>query len=260
MKKLAAALLFFLVFSGFLTPVHAQENMMKDQLFFVHEEVVPVNMISLYEKTSKEFMQLFADKKLDVPAIYASQTNDNHFDYLVPISNYADIDKINQAFGDFNKSSAGDSYQQLMDQNSSSIDFTHDFVIRKSNDLSYEPKNNSMKMEDMKFIHWDYYTVRTGKMKEVSELGKKIKDLYTAKGISTPYDVWFVDMGANNNLAVVTIAAKNAADYYESLQKDSEMLGKDMDDIWQQMMPMLTKFEEKNGMMRQDLNYVKNKD
>ncbi len=257
MKNLITAVLSFFVLCCLFGSSHAQDNLMKDQLFYVHEELVPVNMIAQYEKTTKDFIQLFRDKKLDVPAIYASQTNDNRYDYLIPISNYADIDKIGKAFGDFDKNAAGDSYQQLMKENNDAIDFTHDFVIRRSTALSYESKDTSMKMSNMKFIHWGYYTVKSGKMKDVRDLGKKFKDLYIQKGISTPYDVWFVDMGANNNLVVVTTAAKSAAEFYENSQTNNETLGKDSEDLWNQMMPLLTKYEEKNGMIRSDLNYMK---
>ena len=127
---------------------------------------------------------------------------------MISISNYADIDKIGKAFGDFDKNSAGDSYQQLMRENNDAIDFTHDFVIRKSTELSYESKDSSVKMSDMKFIHMGFLYCQIREDERSKGLGKKFKDLYIQKGISTPYDVWFVDMGANNNLVVVTTAAR----------------------------------------------------
>lgn len=259
MKKLAIGVLSLLLFLGLFVPVSAQENMMqKDQMFFVHEEVVPFNMVDQYEKTSKEIMQLFKDKNLGVSAIYASMRDDDHYYYIVPISSYASIDTIGQAFNEFGKAIMNDdNANKLMDENNDAIDYTHEFVLRKSADLSYNPKGSDMNPGDMMFIHWDFYTIKSGKMKEIIELGKKFKDLNMKKGIKTPYDVWFVDLGENSNVLVITTLAKDAADFYQTANKDNETMGHDADDLYKQMTSYTTKFTNLNGHLRPDLGYKK---
>lgn len=95
MKKLTFmfVLIVGMFVSSFLSVNYAQENdNNKDQLSYVHKEVARPDMIKQYEKTSKDFTALMKDSKLDVPGIYASETNDLTFYYLVPIENYASID------------------------------------------------------------------------------------------------------------------------------------------------------------------------
>ena len=76
----------------------AQEEM-KDQLFWVREEVAKIDMWGQYEKTAKEWVDLMTEGGLDLPVVRASQRNDGHYYYLIPLSNYSEIDKYPEIFG-----------------------------------------------------------------------------------------------------------------------------------------------------------------
>jgi hypothetical protein len=247
-----------IIFISFSPVNFAQEQGKKDQLFYVHEEAAKVSMLDQYEKTSKEFFDYFKSAKLDVPGIYTAQEDNSHYYYLIPISNYADIDKMMTAFNAFSKTVNNENFQKMADENNAAIDYTHDFVLRRSADLSYEGKNKGMD-SSKKFIHWDFYTFKPGAMQKVTALAKKFKDLYTAKGIENGYRVWFADLGENNNLVIVSTVAKDAASYYTNNEAEQKKLGKEGDALWEQMVPLLAKFDHRNGMRRDDMMYTKEK-
>jgi hypothetical protein len=247
-----------LCFFFLLTAFNFAQEMPKDQLFYIHEEVAKFDKIDQYNSANEEFTQMMKDSKLDVASIYASETDDLHFYYLVPLNNYADIDKLSEAFNKMMTMADKDKMNKNMQEGSESTEYTRELVFKRSASLSYSPKQMpNLDMSKKNFLHWDYYTFKPEYRKQVMDLGAKIKKLYEDKNIETPFTVWLADMGERNNLIVVTTMAKDAVSFYQQSDKDNAELGKDMDDLWNQMMPMLEHFEEKNGHTRPDLSYMK---
>jgi hypothetical protein len=232
--------------------------MPKDQLFYIHEEVAKIDKIDQYNSANEEFTRMMKESKLDVSSILASQTDDLHFYYLVPLNNYADIDKLSEAFNTMMANADKDKLNKNMQDGAESTEYTRELVFKRSASLSYDPKQpSSLDRSKENFLHWDFYTFKPEDRKQVMDLGEKIKKLYEDKKIETPYTVWLADMGERNNLIVVTTIAKDAVSFYQQSDKDNALLGKDMDDLWKQMMPMLEHFEHKNGHTRPDLSYTK---
>lgn len=253
----SVSFLFLLFISLFTVSGMAQEQP-ADPMFYIHEEVARIDKIDQYNSSSKDFTQMMKDAKLDVPWIRASQTDDLHFYYLVPLKNYGDIDKMSSAFNDMMSKADKDKMNKVMSENAESIASVRELVFRRSNSLSYgSVQDQGLDFTKQNFIHWDYYIFKQGKRKEIMELGAKFKKLNEDKKIPTPYEVWLADMGENDNMIVVTTVAKDAVSFYQQMDKDNAAMGKEGDDLWQQMMPLLDHFEHKNGHTRPDLSYVK---
>ncbi len=252
-------LFFGVVISSFLSINYAQENENnKDQLFYIHKEVAKPDMIQQYEETSKDFTNLMKESKLDVPGIYASETNDFAFYYLVPIENYGSIDHMYKSFNNMMMNADKDKMKKIMKDNNDAIDYTEDYIFRRSTDLSYNPDSTLGNPGDNKFIHWSFFYFKSGVMQQVRDLAAKIKDLYTKKGVKTGYQLWFQELGGKNGLMVVTDFAKSAADYYKAMEEENKLIGKDADHLWDELLSLLVKTESKNGRFRHDLDYTKN--
>ncbi len=254
------ALFLFSLFISIYTVSGIAQEQPADPLFYIHEEVARIDKMDQYNSTSKDFTQMMMDSKLDVPWIRCSQTDDLHFYYLVPLNNYGDIDKLSAAFNDMMSKTDKDKMNKVMSENAEAIASVRELVFKRSNSLSYgSVQDMGLDMTKENFIHWDYYLVKPGKMQDVLKLGAKFKKLNEDKKITTPYTVWLADMGENDNLIVVTTLAKDAVSFYQQMDKDNAAMGKDGDELWQQMMSMLDHFEHKNGHTRPDLSYVKSK-
>jgi hypothetical protein len=233
--------------------------MPKDKLYFMHEEAARIDKIDEYNQSAKDFTKMFTDLKLDVPAIYASETDDYHFFYLVPIKNYADVDKLSSAFNDVFSKADKDKMAQTMKEGDESTIYTRDMVLKRSDDLSYKSDKQKLDMSKENFLHEDFYTYKPEYRKQVMDIGAEFKKLYQDKGIEDSYDVWMPDMGEKNNLIIVTTMAKDAVSFYQQQDKDNALLGKEGDALWNKMQPMLENFNHINAHMRPDLSYTESK-
>ncbi len=255
--RFSGSILFICLFLS-ASKINFAQDQPKDQLFYIHEEVAKIDEIDQYNKSGKEFTQMMKDAKLDVPFIRTSQTDDLHFYYLVPLNNYADIDKLSSAFNDMMAKTDKDKMVKNMTEGAEATEYSREMVFKRSNELSYSPvMTNDLDMSKEVFVHWDYYTYKPEDRQQVMDLGAKIKKLNVDKKIETGYTVWLADMGERNNLIVVTTLAKDAVSFYQQMKKDNATLGKDMEDLWNKMLPMLEHFEHKNGHTRPDLSYLK---
>jgi len=246
---------FLLVFLSGTLLVNAQDEP-KDQLFWIHEEKAKVNMLDKYVSTSKDILKMFKEGGLGVD-IYTSQRDDNLFYYIIPISNYSGIDSVYKNFGSAREKVGADKWTSKMVENSSTIDMTRDGIITRSGKYSYTPKNPRLKEGEAKFIHWDYFTVLPEKRKEFFDIAKQYKELYEKNDIGMGFGVWLMNFGFNNDMVVVTQAAKDAVDYYNTSHMIDEKLGKDGEMLWKKLLTTLKEFEHFNGHLRDDLSFMK---
>ncbi len=245
---------------GFLTiytfSINAQK-MQKDQLFIIHEEIAKVEKYDQYEKTSKEWLGLMAEAGLDIPQIHASQRDDFHFYYLIPIANYGEIDKIHEKFMTAYDKIDKEKAANFEKENSESIETYKQFVAKWSADFSYIPKMPKLKEGEGKFMHWIFFNYKLEKQKEMKAILKEWKELYEKNNIPFAYDVWTIDMGESANTIVINELYKDGADYYNSMSEISTKIKEDEDKLWVKFAPLVLSMENKFGNIRPDLSYIK---
>ena len=138
---------------------------MKDQLFWVHEEVAKVDMWDKYESTSKEWIKLMTEAELNIPFMQVSQRDDAHYYYLFPLSNYADLDKMQGIFNSAVEKIGKDKWSKFMVENNSSMESSKDYVVTRSAKYSYVPGNPRTKQEEVKLHSLDVLHIQNGKPK-----------------------------------------------------------------------------------------------
>lgn len=237
------------------SPTYSQE--MKDQLFWVREEVVKVDMWDKYESTSKEWVKLMTEAGLDYPYMQASQRDDGHYYYLFPLDNYAAIDKMQGIFGAVIEKIDKDKWQKFMVENESSIETHKDFIATRSAKYSYMPKEPRLKHEDMGFIHWMFFHYKLENRKDVIDIMTEWKKLYEDKNIKNGYTIWLIELGLDNNMVALTESYKDGEDFYKAQKEDNALMETEADVLWAKMSKYITSIENKYGAPRPNLGFVK---
>ena len=240
-------------YSGF---VRAQDNS-DGKLFLLHEEVAKISMWGQYEETSKEWVDLMTQGGLDLSAVYASQRDDGHYYYLIPINNYADVDKMTEVFNAAISKIGKDKWKEYVMRNYSSMESSCDYVIRRSDKYSYEPKEPRLKPEEEGFIHWMFFTYASGKRQEVLDIIADWKALYEKYNIPDGWAIWFPEFGFQNNMIALTESAKDGSDFYAENDKNSKILKDEQQKLWERISANVLTIEDKYGKPRPDLEYIK---
>jgi hypothetical protein len=234
----------------------AQEEM-KDQLYWVREEVAKVDMWDQYEKTSKEWVELMTGADLDFPYMWASQRDDGHYYYLLPLENYSAIDKMPELFGSAIEKIGKEKWAEFMKKNEGSMETHMDFIVTRSAKYSYWPEEPRLKPEEGKFIHWMFFHYNLENRKEVMDIMLEWKKLYQDKNIKNGYTIWLMELGRDNNMIVLTENYKDGADYYTAMEADNAVMEAEASALWTKMSKYIISIENKYGNQRPDLGFVK---
>jgi len=233
----------------------AQE--MEDQLYWVREEVVKVEMWEQYEETSKQWVEMMTGAGLDFPYMRASQRDDGHYYYLLPLSSYADIDKFPEIFGSAIEKIGKEKWGNFMVQNEASMETHKDFIVKWSAKHSYVAKEPRVKVEEAEFLHWVFFTYKLEKRKEVLDILAEWKALYEKHNIPDSWSTWLIEVGETNNSIAITEFAKDGASFYTALKENQEKLKEEEEKLWAKLSANVLSMEQKFGAPRPDLGFVK---
>src|SRR5512146_2199682 len=101
MRKTALVVAFSLLFAAIASAQPAARPA-PPPMFYVHEEFAKPGMIGQYEQTAKEFTAMLREVS---PQFYFDvfSTDDFRYYYVAPVSNMADIDRMNATFAEVGK-------------------------------------------------------------------------------------------------------------------------------------------------------------
>ncbi len=238
--------------------VLAQEEP-KDQLYWVREEVVKVEMWQQYEETSKQWVELMTGAGLDLPYMRASQRDDGHYYYLFPLSSYGDIDNFGQIFGSAIDKIGRDKWKEFMKENESSMEYHKDFIAKWSAKYSYVPKEPRIKPEEAGFLHWIFFTYKIENTKEVLDILAEWKALYEKNNIPDGWSTWTIELGEQNNMLAITESYKDGASFFAAMEENSKKLKVEEEKLWQKLSVHVLTMEQKYGSPRPDLGFVNEK-
>jgi hypothetical protein len=228
----------------------------KDQLYWVREEVVKVEKWKQYEETSKEWVELMTGAGLDFPYMRASQRDDGHYYYLLPLSSYADIDKFGEKFGSAIEKIGREKWSEFMKRNESSMDYHKDFIVKWSAKYSYVPKEPRVNPAEAGFLHWIFFNYKLENRKEVLDILAEWKALYEEHNIPDGWSTWMIEVGEQNDLMAITEFAKDGASFYAAMDENSEKIKEEEQKLWQKLSQYVTGMEQKFGQPRPDLGFM----
>lgn len=250
MKNKLTSLIFFLLLFSL---VNAQ-NDKKPTRYMVMQDVVPFNKTMEYESAQKEINNFFASNKLDFKwRVYKS--DDNIYMYLIPFSDYADLDKIFKAWDEKIKTVNQDEFNKKWNAFNGTIDHTNNIIIQLS-ESSYTPKNSYITADKSSFTHWDFFEVIPGKEKEAWALMKDYKSTCEKENTEVPFHVWSVNFGERTSTIVITTPANSDIDFYthNKAADDKIMKSPGAMELYGKFMACIKKFNHFNGKPRPDLS------
>ncbi|RMH90973.1 MAG: hypothetical protein D6681_14080 [Calditrichaeota bacterium] len=252
-KAMVWAVLCLLLFVGGFS-VSAQEYKSGDQLFMVHEDFVKPSMVAEYEAAIKGFQAALRQHGVTDFGYTTAMTGDFHYLHVQPIKNMAALD--GNPLEGLEKSMGKEALQAMWAKFEGCYDVHKNYLVRLSENFSYNPENVTMSDEEMNFRHWDFYFINPDKAEEARAVAKEWRELHAQKKVPYGYRIYLGGLGTEMPLYVVVQWAKNAADFADRQARVNEMLGEEGKALGVKTMALTRKFEQKNGWMRPDLSYA----
>ncbi len=193
-------------------PALAQEPA-PPQFFLVHQETIRPPMMDAYVQTSKSFVDM-VQKHRDVMKTFnatAFQTDEMQMVYVMPISSFADMDVVGGEFMAM-EGAGGDTWKELMKQNSATTVKSDESVVMRVADASFEPAEPAVSPADAKVFRWDFYYLQPGMEAEAVQIARDVKALYEQKGLHDSWSVFQGVMGSDLPYLIVSSGGKSVAD------------------------------------------------
>ncbi len=140
----------------------AKAEKQKAQLFFVEEVVVKPFMIDKYETHTKEALILWKKYGTLFP-FYAFNTDDFHYYFVWPIENYASLDILFKAIGEWVEKMGDENWQALVKSGEDTHEYMRWSIVRHRPDVSYIPEKSRLKSEETSFLYLNLFYILPGK-------------------------------------------------------------------------------------------------
>jgi hypothetical protein len=246
MKKLKFYFLANVAFLFFATNnVNAQ-----DQMYWIHVDHVKPAMKAEYAKTAKEFAD--ACKTYNIPDLQFNvwlHDNGSYF-YSSPMKNFADMDK--DGLKPLRDKMGADKFKAMFERFDKCYDSHQSFMATYKSDLSFTPDSKSAEGDYNKY-HYMYVTPANSQ--SVAVKLKEIKDLWAKKGSKLPYIILHSGFGAEEEFYLAIFRNKNAQSADFASDENNKILGEEWGKKWNELYPLLTRYNIETSMYQTDLSY-----
>ncbi len=225
----------------------------ESQAYWVHEDVVKPSMTAEYETVCKDLTANMKKHNIQDFNVIVSNTVDNRYLWVSPISAMADIDR--PIFKTLSERMGAEAMGALFDKMDKCYDTEHNYVIHLDKELSYMPDGITQTPDGQDYRKFHYFHYTPANEDSVRERAASIKKLFESKGSKVHYRTYKSGFGNRGAFYLVAIAAKDAADYATKIAANNEMLGQEWQKIYGDFMASLSKYEAVEGQMRPDMAY-----
>jgi hypothetical protein len=229
----------------------------RSQMYVVHEEVARLSMIPEFEAATRELFTAFAEQKADpaVLGIHVYMTTDFHYYFISPISNFAGLDRMREAWKSVAGGVGGKRWDEINAHGGRTLSSFNQFVIVQRPDLSYVPAVPRLKPEERRFEHWMFYYFQPGKEDEAESILRDYVALFRKKNVADGFTVFTVPVGHDLPLMIISNSAKSAADHAEADEKLLAALAADIGPLQMRALAITRRAEAHDAYVRPDLSY-----
>lgn len=222
----------------------------KGQLYLIHEDKVKPSMIAEYESAAKGFYDAIAKYTNGSLKYWLASRDDFTYIYVIPVENYAGIDKVDNTFSEMSKAMGKEAMEATMKKFDGTFTTHRDFMVSYRADLSYMPDFPA----ENTFRHWDYYYLNPDKENEAMAIAKDWKALFEKKKIPSGYRFNIANIGLEPTFIVV-FSGKDAASFYTERQEINKMLGDEGAALMQRTRAAIIRIDHKDGKVHPDLSF-----
>jgi len=253
-SKISVFLMVVLVVGLFALTTLAQTKEQKSQPFAIWDVAVYPSKYMEFEAPHKDLVALLTKYECPFPmTVY--RTSDFHYYFLIPIEDLAGHEKVLNYFSKLAKDA-----EKEFEAIQKNLDGTYESetlgVVIFRTDLSYSPKKQRVKTEDVNFVWWNYYYIKPGKEIEAEKIAREYQALWGSKKISEYFNVYQYFIGPDIPALVSAGGALSAADYYSHMEKSIKKMGEEYLALSKKSMDICRKFEQKTGRILLELSYV----
>jgi hypothetical protein len=230
----------------------------KQQLYTLYEEVANPAMVSQYEGATKDLVAAFTEKKANAASFSVNtyMSNDMHYMYLTPISNWAQLDTINKDWMGAGDMVGKDRWADIEKRANAAMLSYDSVIVSRRDDLSYRPENPRVPAEGAPYARLQYYYLRPGTEAQAEQVAKDYVALFKEKKIADGFTIYFAESGHDLPLLVAVIPAKSPADFATSDEKTTTTLGEALRTLQGRALALTRRLETKDVWFRPDLSYL----
>lgn len=225
------------------------------QMYLIHSEIAKPSLISEYESTTKEFMAMIGANRSLAPHfahLACLMGRDFTYTYVMPIENMGAVDSVIAEFGALGKT-GGPAFADLMKRGGATMEYAKEWVVQNAPELSYTPATPRMKLEEMRYFHYDFYYVQPGHEADADAVAADFVALFKSKNISSGYRLFKSVMGPEMPVLVVEVGDKDEAGYAAHNAADIAATGAAGKALFDRAWAITRRFESKAGWLRPDL-------
>ena len=251
-KSLLSILALAVVCGGWPTVALSQDA--RPQLYLVADFLIDVSRAGEYETAVKELLAEW--KKLDFPyRLDTFGTDDGHCYGVVALNSFGEVDALNEAWRALERKMGAGRLASLHERiRACEIERIFRFWTFRP-DISYLPKPERLRSEEIGYCTWDFVWIIPGKE---AEFEARNKDWISLSGVKQARDPFLTYQGGPGTTMPVYVwleYGKSAADYAVAEDGFWKTLGDAGAALSKRTRAVIRRMESKTGRYRPDLSY-----
>lgn len=230
----------------------AQES--KNQLFYIHEDLVKPSMIQEYEQISKEFKEACIEHNLQGLSWQVASTSTGRYLNISPIANMAELDQ--NVMAPLAEKMGDEAFKDMFKRFNQCYDKHGDYTVYLNEELTYMPEGINTTTEGQNYRKWHFLHVTPENIPNLKAKLIALKALYARKGSKEYYRIYHNGFGGMGDYYVAVLSAIDEEDYAKKSKANEVLLGEEGKKLFDEVFQYVFKYEVESGGMHPDLGYT----
>lgn len=241
-----------ILMAGFLVPAAlAQRSSAQErQWLLVVQYVVEPSKTAEFESVAKQAVAQLAKQKWS-DGFLCTRTDEVTYTFIMPAHGLREGRAQLEALVAAGQALGADWAQRGSD----AVEYVNTYLVVARPDLSYQPENPRLSMDEIRAMHFDFNYLNFGSRSTAEETAKQYVNLHKKANCDTGFTVYEVVGGDELPIMIVASNAKSVADYYENAAKVVQALGPDLASVAKERDSVVRRIEHFDALVVPELSY-----